>query len=110
MMIDWSRVVELCDEIGPEDLAEVSALFLEEADEVMDRLPQCDGRETLHAALHFLKGSALNLGFERLAMLCREGERGDALNTEELATLTSCYAASKAQFLQRLHNPAGFAA
>ncbi|MFV0492540.1 MAG: Hpt domain-containing protein [Pseudorhodobacter sp.] len=109
-MIDWSRVAELHDEIGREDLAEVVALFLEETDEVMDGLAQCDGRDALHTALHFLKGSALNLGFQRLAKLCRDGEHHDALGPEQLAQLITCYADSKDRFLTRLQDPADFAA
>ena len=74
-MIDWARVGELRDEIGCEDFAEVVSLFLEEADEVVQRLGACADAKALESALHFLKGSALNLGFERLAQLCQDGER-----------------------------------
>jgi HPt (histidine-containing phosphotransfer) domain-containing protein len=74
-MIDWARVSELRDEIGGDDFAEVVALFLEEADEVVARLPACSDAKSLESALHFLKGAALNLGFRALAQLCQEGER-----------------------------------
>lgn len=72
-MIDWLRMSELRDEIGQEGFDEVVDVFLEEAEEVVARL--------LHAPvptqedLHFLKGSALNLGFVSVAQLCQDGER-----------------------------------
>lgn len=37
-MINWKRVNELRDEIGPEDFAEVVELFLEEVEQVIDKL------------------------------------------------------------------------
>lgn len=74
-MIDWDRVRELRSEIGPEDFDEVVSLFLEEADEAIARLSVGHGAKALAADLHFLKGAALNLGFETLSALCQEGER-----------------------------------
>ncbi|TXI06325.1 MAG: Hpt domain-containing protein [Pseudorhodobacter sp.] len=99
-MIDWSRVTELRDEIGSEDFAEVVALFLEEADEVVARLPACDGARPLESALHFLKGSALNLGFDQLAALCQDGERQAGAGSVSVGTaaIAACYAASKSEF------------
>ena len=34
-MIDWARVSELRDEVGPEDFEEVLHLFLEEVEDVV---------------------------------------------------------------------------
>lgn len=99
-MIDWARVAELRDEIGSDDFAEVVALFLEEADEVVARLPACADAKSLESALHFLKGSALNLGFARLAQLCQEGERlaaGGAVDVDRPA-VAATYEASKTAF------------
>ncbi|SFD69333.1 Hpt domain-containing protein [Roseivivax sediminis] len=71
-MIDWHQVDQLRDEIGPDDFAEVAGVFLREVDRTLAGL---DSRSTeLAAALHFLKGSALNLGMSGLARLCAEGE------------------------------------
>ncbi|MDT8857632.1 Hpt domain-containing protein [Paracoccaceae bacterium Fryx2] len=74
-MIDWKRVSDLKAEIGEADFAEVVVVFLEEADEVIARIGSGQGRPSLAGDLHFLKGSALNLGFSALAALCQEGER-----------------------------------
>ena len=74
-MIDWDRVLELRSEIGPDDFDEVVSLFLEEADEAIARLSVDGGAKALAADLHFLKGAALNLGFDTLSALCEDGER-----------------------------------
>jgi histidine phosphotransfer protein HptB len=104
-MIEWARVADLRDEIGPDDFAEVVELFLEEADEVIARLtPDFDRSET-ERALHFLKGAAVNLGFADFAALCAEGERQAAQGNSDLVDLTAivaCYAATKSAFLASL--------
>ncbi len=110
-MIDWERVAELRSEVGEEAFAEVVELFLEEVQEVVDRLgaaarsdvpPEPDA---LAADLHSLKGSALNLGFAELARLCADGElraaAGDAAGVE-LPGLLSCYADSRTAFVAAL--------
>lgn len=99
-MIDWTRVTELRDEIGGEDFAEVVSLFLEEADEVVRNLPASTDAKAIESALHFLKGSALNLGFAELAHLCQEGERQAAAGdpSVDVARVIAAYDASKAAF------------
>jgi histidine phosphotransfer protein HptB len=106
-MIDWDRVAMLRAEIGVADFAEVVDMFLEEADEVILRL--CAGKPdpTLEAELHFLKGSALNLGFRELAGLCNLGEKAAGAGVPvDLARVTSSYAASRNAFevgLRQMH-------
>ncbi len=99
-MIEWERVNELRSEIGVEDFAEVAAMFLEEADEVIARISVAAGPKAVEADLHFLKGAALNLGFSEFAALCQDGERraagGDA--AVDLARVCVCYVASKRAF------------
>lgn len=103
-MIDLDRLNELRDEIGEEDLADVVAVFLDEADEVMRRLTL--GQSTnLESDLHFLKGSALNLGLADLAAMCQAGETQAAAGQGaaiDLAQVDSLYAASKRAFLGAL--------
>lgn len=101
-MIDWERVRELKDEIGEDDFAEVAELFIGEVEDVMDRLRAQPDAARLEADLHFLKSSALNLGFSRLAALCQDGEHRAASGQSgaiDLAPVFECYAASKAAFL-----------
>ncbi len=97
-MIDWTRVNELRDEIGADDLDEVVAMFLEEADEVILRIAPGDLAKSLEADLHFLKGAALNLGFAQFAALCQDGERRAAGGETglDIAAVQKCYALSKA--------------
>ena len=99
-MINWDRVNELRGEIGAEDFAEVVALFLEEADEVVARLTACNDAKSIENALHFLKGAALNLGFGDLASLCQDRERQAAMGDcgFDLGRVVTCYDASKTAF------------
>lgn len=73
-MINWERVEELKEEVGREDFADVVEAFLAEMDEFTDRLRADPGRGLSAEELHFLKGSALNLGFAALGSLCLESE------------------------------------
>ncbi|WP_299846621.1 Hpt domain-containing protein [uncultured Roseovarius sp.] len=104
-MIDWNRVTELRDEIGAEDFGEVVEIFLEEVeDEITNLCGQVD-KSNLESTMHFLKGSALNLGFSEFSTLCQKGETaagagaGDGI---DLTEITNCYAASKSEFLNAL--------
>jgi len=93
-VIDWARVEELREEIGPESFSEVAELFLEEVGTAMTALGP---RHSLEQDLHFLKGSALNLGFAAFSELCAEGERLARLGRAgeiELAPLRASYHAS----------------
>ncbi len=105
MQIDWKRVDELRSEVGADAFAEVVELFLEEVEEVIARLRSAPGAERLGDDLHFLKGSALNLGFVDVAALCQEGERraaaGDAAAVDVAAVIES-YETSRSAFLAGL--------
>lgn len=103
-MIDWQRVNELREEVGAEDFDEVVELFLEEVQSVIAEL-RADNREGLEQNLHFLKGSALNLGFEKFATLCLKGERDSAAGAAKTVDLNEILAAfdqSKTDFLAGL--------
>lgn len=101
-MIDWDRVAELRSEIGADDFAEVVDMFLDEADEVADAMQAKLAPDAVEAALHFLKGSALNLGFKDLAQLCQVGEKaaacGDAQSIN-LGQVVVAYEQSKLAFI-----------
>ncbi len=104
-MIEWGRLAELRAEIGDEDLADVVTLFLEEADEAVGRIARGLSDAEMESQLHFLKGSALNLGLKDLSALCQEGERlagqgnGGAVDPGRIADV---YQASKTAFLGAL--------
>lgn len=104
-MIDWARAEDLRAEIGTDDFMEVVDLFLEETDASVGRLAAGQPPSAVEGELHFLKGSALNLGFRDLAALCQDGERqagnGDAASLD-LGPIVHCYAQSKLAFLNGL--------
>lgn len=104
-MIDWDRIAELRDEIGDEDFGDVVALFLDEVTEVVEALRADPAPDKLECRLHFLKGSAMNLGFARFASMCQAGEQDAAagrMAEVDVAAILSCYDDSKAAFLAGL--------
>ena len=100
-MIDWERVKTLCDEVGADDFDEVVELFLDEVDDVIARLSGSPDLTTLEDDLHFLKGSALGLGFRSFSALCQAGEslsaQGKAADVD-LQKILDNYTASKQHF------------
>ncbi len=103
-MINWPRVKELREEIGEEDFDEVVELFLEEVEGVIGKLRTGD-RSALEQDLHFLKGSAINLGFDTFSQLCLTGERQSAQGEAaavDLDDICSNYEQSKTEFLSEL--------
>ena len=104
-MIDWSRVTTLREEVGEEDFDEVVELFLEEVDDTVARLAEAPDLTTLGEDLHFLKGSATNLGFIQFSELCASGEAVCAQgnpSSVDLAQLVDSYRGSRGVFLQDL--------
>jgi histidine phosphotransfer protein HptB len=107
-MIDWARLKDLRSEIGEDDFLEVVEMFLEETDEVVAHLDGPPDLATVESRLHFLKGSALNLGLTDLAALCQRGEKSATLGNAAMVSLqevTASYKSSKAQLLAELGRP-----
>lgn len=103
-MIDWERIERLRSEVGPEDFRDVVGLFLEEVDEVVSRLSTHPDPTKYEQDLHFLKGSALNLGFRQMAFLCQAGENDAAAGratSVEISDILSCYRDSLCVFATR---------
>lgn len=106
-MIDWERVVELEEEVGKEDFDDVIQLFLEEVEERIPMLLEALAPDSLETTLHFLKGSALNLGFTQFSVLCQSGETAasvgqtDAIDCNEII---ECFKLSKQTFLNDVAN------
>ncbi|WP_170761042.1 Hpt domain-containing protein [Ruegeria lacuscaerulensis] len=93
-MIDWSRVRQLRDEVGASEFDEVVQIFLDEVQETIERLHKDTARLELEQNLHFLKGSALSLGFDRFSKLCQDGERNAAAGKSgdvDLAAIVKAY-------------------
>lgn len=104
-MINWARVNELRSEIGDDDFPEVVELFLEETDEMIGKLNTNLTPSDLTEIFHFIKGSALNLGFEDLANLASKGEKetqgGQPLSIN-MHQIIECYESSKNNFSAQL--------
>ncbi len=104
-MIHWPRVRQLRDEVGADEFDEVVEIFLDEVQEVIARLHADTARQDLEQNLHFLKGSALSLGFEVFSKLCQDGERlaasGEAAKVD-LPEILTAFAASKSVFQAEL--------
>lgn len=101
-MIDWSRARQLYEEVGADDFDEIVDLFMDEVQALIDRLEATSDRSGFAAEMHFLKGSALSLGFSQLAQLCHEGEataNADAADTIDFGQICACFSDSKELFL-----------
>lgn len=100
-MIDWARVAELRDEIGPEDFDEVAELFLMEVEDTLSRLNgAADDAPQMQELMHFLKGSTLNLGFCDMSAMCDQAEADAAQGkvTVDIHRLKDLYVKSRAFF------------
>ncbi len=104
-MIHWPRVRQLRDEVGADEFDEVVEIFLDEVQEVIARVHADTARQDLEQNLHFLKGSALSLGFEVFSKLCQDGERlaasGEAAKVD-LKEVLAAFDASKVVFQTEL--------
>jgi HPt (histidine-containing phosphotransfer) domain-containing protein len=72
-VISIERIEELKSEVGEDDFTEILGLFVAESAAVLERLRMVVDPDEAEELLHALKGSALNIGFDGLAVLCREG-------------------------------------
>jgi len=86
-MIDQSRLKELEEDFGAEELAEIVDAFIDEAKETLDELRSLGTGSDPNAVarhLHFLKGCARNVGATELGNMCEalEAESGDNVPSE----------------------------
>lgn len=96
-MINPARIQELKEEVGEDDLIEVIALFCEEVEEVLQSL-NTTAQADIPAQLHFLKGSALNIGLDTVSELCRTEEsrlKMDPSASVDIGAIRTAYAAAK---------------
>ena len=103
-MIDRCRIDELREDVGADDFAEVVALFCEEVEETLDRLRQ-HRSPALADDLHFLKGSALNIGMSEVGALCLRAEqslRSDPALAPDVAEIARVFRASRDALRQML--------
>lgn len=105
MLLDKDRITILRADIGP-DFDDVAELFLDEIGGAIADLGSHESTHRLAAALHFVKGCALNLGFAMLARLCSEAEAGltHGQTTVDIPQITMVFEQSLAVF-RRDHAP-----
>lgn len=77
-MLDWTHIIRLRQEVGEDSFAEIVDLFFAEVNEVFERIRNNGAK---HTDMHFLKGSAANLGFAEFSKACQIAEH--ALLTED---------------------------
>ncbi|MBD3679756.1 MAG: Hpt domain-containing protein [Rhodobacteraceae bacterium] len=102
-MIDWKRIDELRSQVGPDDLPGLLAEFMTEMEQGLAELSLDEPAPKIAANLHFLRGSALNIGLRQLAALCQNYE--DAANRGNPPTgaperLRASYRTAKSALLQ----------
>lgn len=102
MLIDTDRLADLRADLE-EDIDEVVALFLSEADAAIREVQGTTDPAAKGELFHALKGSALNLGLAELAALGRAGE-ADPDNVDA-ARVRAVFDASRAELLAALGAP-----
>ncbi len=112
-MIDWQQVRQLQQDVGKGEMAEVVELFLSEVDEAIEALRynySTMAAPDKSAAFHFLKGCALNLGFNAFGAQCDQGEEITKSGKEldfDITNLVDIYTRSKQQFTQEYKKELG---
>jgi HPt (histidine-containing phosphotransfer) domain-containing protein len=104
-MIDWVQVNTLRDDVGKDEFEEIVEIFIDEVEDVIERLRATPDLKTLGDDLHFLKGSALNLGFSTFSEHCQRGEANSAAGRADqvdIPALLMAYDASKGKFIAEL--------
>lgn len=100
-MLNEVRIAELKDEVGEDDFIDVVRLFCEEVEEVLAVLPSA-ANDAMIEKLHFLKGSALNIGMTTMAELCHEEEvrlKASQETSPEISRIIAAYLASKSMLI-----------
>lgn len=101
-MINWQRTNELVEEVGSESFDEVFDLFIEEVEDALKNLTATD-TAILRRQMHFLKGSALNLGFRAMSNLCQAAESDvnlEAFAPDHINRARRVFDESKNKFLE----------
>ncbi|MGI9391292.1 MAG: Hpt domain-containing protein [Boseongicola sp.] len=102
-MIDWNRLSELRSEVGEDDYDEILVLFFDEVASVLDSIESANV-DAMKRDLHFLKGSAMNIGLTDVSALCQDYELALATNpddTIDLSAIRHAFLASKEKIESR---------
>ncbi|MBQ0716132.1 MAG: Hpt domain-containing protein [Sulfitobacter litoralis] len=103
-LIDWEQITLLNDAVGPNAFEEIIVVFFLEVEEAKYKLRDSRPTKTTRDTLHFVKGSALSLGFIAFSEYCLRAEKELALGNPMqpvLEDLFMIYEESKLQFSTR---------
>lgn len=100
-MLDMNRIDELREDFGEDDFEEIISLFLEEVEQRLAEITEQSCADVA-GVLHFLKGSAANLGFTSFKSACEQAEEG--LSSDDLKRIAEVYAQSKDVFFKSLES------
>lgn len=90
-LLDQPHIAEMHDIFGETGFLELFDLFREECGSLVTRLADLQGTE-LADTLHGIRGSAENIGFRRLVILCRRSEEAArAGDTVDIAQVHAAY-------------------
>ncbi len=100
-MFDKGRIEELRQDFDDEDFDEIIMLFLDEVEQRLTEITDCDCAD-ISGTLHFLKGSAANLGFVSFNQACELAETTQS--PHDIAAVARIYEESKQGFFELLHS------
>ena len=90
--------------MGEEKIDEDGEQYVEEVDEAIIALRDLVDLSELETQCHFLKGSALNIGFRDFANLCQAGEAAAAAGQGgdvDIAAIVQSYTDARAVFINQ---------
>ncbi|UZD90694.1 Hpt domain-containing protein [Cognatishimia activa] len=98
-MLDWTHINMLREEVDDDSFNEIVDLFFTEVAEVFARVK---AKGATHSDMHFLKGSAANLGFVEFSKSCQIAEHALLAedDTVDLQSVFDSFEASCAEFDQ----------
>ena len=101
-MIDWEQVATLQTAVGRDDFSTIMCVFFKEVEEANAQLTMDVTTDQFRDILHFVKGSALSVGFVELSEQCAQAE-GDFTGSHQITSIwkeiLTSYEKSKEHFL-----------
>jgi HPt (histidine-containing phosphotransfer) domain-containing protein len=101
-VIDWEQVATLQTAVGRDDFSTIMRVFFKEVEEANAQLTMGVTTDQFRDILHFVKGSALSVGFVELSEQCAQAERnfaGSHQITSIGKEIITSYEKSKEHFL-----------
>ena len=101
-MIDWEQVATLQTAVGRDDFSTIMCVFFKEVEEANAQLTMGVTTDQFRDILHFVKGSALSVGFVELSEQCAQAE-GNFAGSQQITSfwkeILTSYEKSKEHFL-----------